>query len=383
MRTILLGFVLAFLAFPSLAQPSDRVPVDGFWMDRTEVTIGQIRSFTSKLGPTAAERAGGGHEFAGGWTRRPGWVWSAPYGTPGADHEPAVHVTWDEARAYCRAQGGRLPSMGEWRRAAYTETRATPTDGFETGKTYTYPVGDQPAGMNNSRQRHVPVGTTKRGVNGLFDMGANVWEWVEDRQGKEALTAGGSWWYGPDMAKASGAQWKDAEFYAVYIGFRCVYDGPALRSGDVLLFRHARAPGTGDPAGYRLDDCATQRNLSQEGRDQATAIGARLQAQPIPVTMVMSSRWCRAFDTAMIAFPGRARTEPAFDSFFDTRARSAEQTAQAKRIILDWKGPGLLVVVSHQVNITALTSIFPQEAEGVVLRPSGGDGFEIVARLKP
>ena len=99
--------------------------------------------------------------------------------------------------------------------------------------------------------------------------------------------------------------------------------------------------------------------------------------------MVMSSRWCRAFDTAMIAFPGRARTEPAFDSFFDTRARSAEQTAQAKRIILDWKGPGLLVVVSHQVNITALTSIFPQEAEGVVLRPSGGDGFEIVARLKP
>lgn len=224
---VIVGLAALLLAAPAAAQIGERVAIDGFWLDRTEVTIGQFRPFVASRGPTAAERAGGGHEFAGGWTRRPGWTWAAPYGAPGADQEPATHVTWGEARAFCQAQGGRLPTIAEWRRAAYTETRTAPTDGFEAGRTYLYPVGDQPTGMNNSRQRHVAAGATKRGVNGLYDMGANVWEWVEDRQGKDALTTGGSWWYGPDMAKSSGAQWKDAEFAAIYIGFRCAYDaGP-------------------------------------------------------------------------------------------------------------------------------------------------------------
>jgi formylglycine-generating enzyme required for sulfatase activity len=78
--------------------------------------------------------------------------------------------------------------------------------------------------MNNSRQAHVPAGTTKPGVNGLYDMGANVWEWMADRRDDQALTAGGSWWYGPEVARAEGAQWKAANFYVVYIGFRCAYD---------------------------------------------------------------------------------------------------------------------------------------------------------------
>jgi formylglycine-generating enzyme len=117
-----------------------------------------------------------------------------------------------------------LPSFAEWRTAAYTETRDRPSDGFEKGRTYTYPVGEAPEGMNNNRRRHVGVGTTRRGVNGLYDMGGNVWEWVSDRQSDQALTAGGSWWYGPEQAKVDGAQWKAATFTAVYIGFRCAYD---------------------------------------------------------------------------------------------------------------------------------------------------------------
>ena len=56
------------------------------------------------------------------------------------------------------------------------------------------------------------------------DMGANVWEWLADRRGGEALTAGGSWWYGPEAARKEGMQWKPSAFYAVYVGFRCAYD---------------------------------------------------------------------------------------------------------------------------------------------------------------
>ena len=135
-----------------------------------------------------------------------------------------VHVSWAEARDYCSYVGGRLPTFAEWREAAYTETRETPNDGLVKGRTYRFPVGDSPDGMNTSSQRHLAVGASKRGVNGLYDMGGNVWEWVADRRGNEALTAGGSWWYDASHTEAGRAQWKPADFYAVYVGFRCVYD---------------------------------------------------------------------------------------------------------------------------------------------------------------
>jgi formylglycine-generating enzyme required for sulfatase activity len=213
------------LAAPLCAQASDRVRIDTFAIDRTEVTIGQFRAAARATSlTTAAEREGGGFEYAGGWTRRAGWTYASPQGQSGAENEPATHVTWHEAARYCAHLGGRLPTFAEWKHAAYTEARNAPADGFVKGRTYAYPVGDDPAGMNNNRRAHVAVGTTKRGVNGLFDMGANVWEWIADRRGADALTAGGSWWYGPAQARADGAQWKAADFYAVYIGFRCAYD---------------------------------------------------------------------------------------------------------------------------------------------------------------
>lgn len=209
----------------AVAEPGSRVAIGAFAVDRTEVTIGQFRAYQDAAGlVTAAERNGGGFEYVGGWTRRPGWTWRTPYGEAAGDNEPAVHVTWQEAQGYCASIGGRLPTMAEWRLAAYTETRSAPTDGFVAGQTYTYPVGNRPEGMNNNRRRHVDVATTRRGVNGLYDMGANVWEWIADRRGNDALTAGGSWWYGPENTRAEGAQWKAADFHAVYIGFRCAYD---------------------------------------------------------------------------------------------------------------------------------------------------------------
>lgn len=228
MRTLMfcssLLAILTLAASPALAS-SERIRVGGFAIDATEVTIGDFASFVAaSKRRTAAEAAGGGMEYAGGWVQRRGWSFRTPFGTPGRENEPAVHVTWEEARDFCTFRGGRLPSFAEWRQAAYTESRDAPTDGFQRGTTYEFPVGATPAGMNNNRERHVAVGTTKRGVNGLYDMGANVWEWVADRRGAEALTAGGSWWYGPEQTRASAAQWKNAAFTALYIGFRCAYD---------------------------------------------------------------------------------------------------------------------------------------------------------------
>ncbi|MGL5363830.1 MAG: formylglycine-generating enzyme family protein [Bosea sp. (in: a-proteobacteria)] len=207
---------------------SERVSFGAFAMDRTEVSIGQFLAFARTTGlKTAAEREGGGFEFTSGWTRRAGWTFEQPQGRAGADNEPAVHLSWQEATRYCAHVGGRLPTIAEWRSAAYTEQRAKPTDAFVKGRTYVYPVGDQPDGMNNNRSHHLAVGTTKPGVNGLYDMGANVWEWIADRRGGEALTAGGSWWYGPAQSRSDAAQWKAADFYALYVGFRCAYDAPS------------------------------------------------------------------------------------------------------------------------------------------------------------
>ncbi len=224
-RLVLMGLLASVIVWPAPAFASERVRIGSFSIDRTEVTIGQFRTFARSANlVTAAEREGGGFEYAGGWSRRAGWNVLNPQGKPGAENEPATHVTWHEASRYCASVGGRLPTIEEWKRAAYTEAREAPSDGFVKGRSYIYPVGDEPEGMNNNRRAHVAVGTTKRGVNGLYDMGANVWEWIADRRGADALTAGGSWWYGPAQARAEGAQWKAADFYAVYIGFRCAYD---------------------------------------------------------------------------------------------------------------------------------------------------------------
>jgi formylglycine-generating enzyme len=207
------------------AQRANRVSLGTFAIDQTEVSVGDFRVFAKATRlTTAAELVGGGHEFSNGWVRRQGWNYLSPAGQPAADNEPAVHVSWSEARDYCVSVGGRLPSLAEWRLSAFTEMRDQPSDGFVKGRTYVFPVGDQPDGMNTNRQRHVNVGSTRRGVNGLYDMGGNVWEWLSSRDGEEALTAGGSWWYGPEQAKENGVQWKAANFFALYIGFRCAYD---------------------------------------------------------------------------------------------------------------------------------------------------------------
>ncbi len=155
-------------------------------------------------------------------------------------------------------------------------------------------------------------------------------------------------------------------------------DYPAvLRShGLVVMLRHATTePGIGDPPGYRLDDCSSQRQLSAEGRQQAARLGQLLAAQGLLPATVLSSRWCRCQDTARLAF-GQVETWMALDSFFDAREREPSQTA-ALRAALALLTPGKVVAwVTHMVNIAALTGDGTAMGEALVLRadrqPGGG-----------
>lgn len=229
--------LLAALLMVATAQAGDRIRLDDLGrlsIDRTEVTIAQFLQFVLATGTvTEAEKAGGGFEFVAGWERRPGWNWQRPDGvTPSSERLPAVHVTHAEAASYCAWAGGRLPTAAEWRRAAYTELRASPPAPWTRGQTYAYPTGNSPAGANTSDPadpwpRAAPAGATREGVNGLFDMGANVWEWAADVRGSDRPTMGGSWWYAASQMRAQVDAWKPADFHAVYIGFRCVYEGLA------------------------------------------------------------------------------------------------------------------------------------------------------------
>jgi len=102
--------------------------------------------------------------------------------------------------------------------------------------------------------------------------------------------------------------------------------------GQVVLMRHAvTTPGVGDPAGFRLDDCATQRNLTDAGRADAKRVGSVFQARAIPLSRVLSSPWCRCLETARLAF-GRAEVWSPISNLFDKRAREAEQVQALKEI---------------------------------------------------
>lgn len=155
----------------------------------------------------------------------------------------------------------------------------------------------------------------------------------------------------------------------------------ALENGGIVLFRHALAPGTGDPANFTLGECSTQRNLNDQGRADSRAIGQAFQDKGIKVGRVLTSQWCRCVETAELAFPGQVEEEPVFNSFFQNRSAGPEQTRAGQRILEQWSGDGALVIITHQVNITALTDIFPQSGEGIVVELNDGE-IEVIGRLR-
>jgi phosphohistidine phosphatase SixA len=141
--------------------------------------------------------------------------------------------------------------------------------------------------------------------------------------------------------------------------------------GPVLLMRHAQTdPGIGDPPGFVLQRCATQRNLSPEGRAQARSFGATLAAQGLQPTALRSSRWCRCLHTADEISQGlglAAATQPwtALDSFFDDRTNEPQQTAQLRARLATLRGPGFELWVSHQVNISAFVGTATQMGQAL------------------
>jgi formylglycine-generating enzyme required for sulfatase activity len=249
-RLLLLVVPIAWHAAASTPIDASRIdwqPLGRFAIARTETTVGQFRRFVEATGAsTRAERDGGGEVYEGGWVKKPGWTWRTPFGgsQAAADDEPAVHISFHEAQAFCRWAGGRLPSDAEWLAAAYTEQRAAPPAPFIRGRTYPFPTGTEPAGAQclddcgpQARARavahgatllrghgHARVTATPAGVNGLHDMGGNAWEWVDEPEGAgaERRTRGGSWWYGQAQMRADHLQSKPAGTAVVYIGFRCV-----------------------------------------------------------------------------------------------------------------------------------------------------------------
>jgi phosphohistidine phosphatase SixA len=156
----------------------------------------------------------------------------------------------------------------------------------------------------------------------------------------------------------------------------------ALKAGGrVVLVRHAvTTPGVGDPPGMRLDDCATQRNLTDEGRRDARRLGEAFQARGIAADRVLSSPWCRCVETARLAF-GAAEVWAPLGNLFGRPENRNEQVRDMRALVGEWRSRGNLLLVSHGSTIAALTGVNPDPAEMVVVTPQGGGRFAVSGRL--
>ena len=157
----------------------------------------------------------------------------------------------------------------------------------------------------------------------------------------------------------------------------------ALQQGDhFAMLRHALAPGTGDPENFAVGDCSTQRNLSETGRRQAQRIGDRFRANGIEQAHVFTSQWCRCRDTAELLGLGTVTELPVLNSFFRKFEREATQTAELARWLDAQKIDKPLVLVTHQVNISALTGLSVGMGEALIVGAGPANAGEVLGRLR-
>lgn len=162
-------------------------------------------------------------------------------------------------------------------------------------------------------------------------------------------------------------------------GLASANDWDALEQpGAMAVMRHALAPGTGDPSEFRLDDCATQRNLDARGREQARRIGEAFRARGIAFAQVLSSQWCRTRETADLLDLGPVSDAPPLNSFFQDFSTRERQTRETRTLI--GSAEGRLMLVTHQVNISALTGRGTRSGEVLVIRETDGE-IEILGSI--
>jgi phosphohistidine phosphatase SixA len=151
--------------------------------------------------------------------------------------------------------------------------------------------------------------------------------------------------------------------------------------GYVLVMRHALAPGVGDPENFKVNDCSTQRNLNDEGRQDARDVGQWLVRQEVKILRVESSRWCRAKETAQLLNIGKVRLNKNLDSLFEDESDWAThpQTMNIKKRILDHRNKrGLLVFVGHFVNFQAAAGVSLDSGEGALVRANAQGEIKVV-----
>jgi phosphohistidine phosphatase SixA len=155
-----------------------------------------------------------------------------------------------------------------------------------------------------------------------------------------------------------------------------------LRNGGQVVFLvNANAPGSGDPANFDIENCRTQRNLSDRGRQQARRIGALISARAEPVGQVYASRYCRTLQTAHLAFGERLVEEMAALDPPSEDEDAAEGAAQeVTELIRTYSGSGNLVLVTHPETVEVLVGITPREGEAVIVAPTD-EGIQIIGRI--
>jgi broad specificity phosphatase PhoE len=155
-----------------------------------------------------------------------------------------------------------------------------------------------------------------------------------------------------------------------------------VKGGHVAVIRHGNAPPGygGDPPGFKIDDCKTQRNLDELGREQARALGAAFRNHSVRVDRTLSSPWCRCLETARLLAVGPVETSWALVP--DTEASARVRLLELKEIVSTWRGPGTLVLVTHAFTVRALMGFLPSQGETVVLKPgSGNAGADLVGLI--
>ena len=161
-----------------------------------------------------------------------------------------------------------------------------------------------------------------------------------------------------------------------------------VEGGHVALIRHGNAPGLtldrgGDPSGFKIDDCMTQRNLDEIGRGQAKALGEAFRTHSVRVDRIQSSPWCRCLETAELLAVGPVESSWALVPATDRNPNAPAALRTLKEMVANWRGPGTLVLVTHGLTVRALIGIVPGQAETVVLKPTpgSGSGARVVGRI--